>query len=503
MSTINPAGVLASPPPPALTLPETGPAAAPVAQPGAESLLDRLAAALHSRGIKYCQWKGHWSSHRWASGHGDVDLLVAREALPLFRRVVGELGFKSAQPAGYRALPGIESYFGYDPVVPRLLHLHVHYRLVLGDYWKPVYRIPLERQLLDSAVPGEPFPVPAPTHRFIVFVLRLMLRQVGRPLLSVQSRWTSGVEIQLESLESCSSREELAAIVQKYLGIELSLFDRCVRSLRGECGGLERALLPWLLHLQLRPHVRRPPLGAVLSAAVEKGLASAGYRRTPNGERLSTGGAVLALVGGDGAGKSTCARELVQWLSPTFPTTHAHLGNPSKSMATLAIGGALKLQQGLARHLTRTPKTGSLLELLRHLCTARDRHRLYVKVHRFAAAGGISICERYPIEQNRALVGPMIPSLVSADAGRISQWLCRTEASYYHRILRPDMVAVLRLDPELAVARKPDEPAEYVRTRNQIIWNTDWSLTDAHIVDASRSLPQVLQQLKTIIWSAL
>lgn len=503
MTTMTSAGVLASQPAPALALPETGPVGAPAAQPGAESLLERLAAALHSQGIKYCQWKGHWSSHRWTSGHGDVDLLIAREALPLFRRVVGELGFKSAQPAGHRALPGIESYFGYDPVVPRLLHLHVHYRLVLGDYWKPVYRIPLERQLLDAAVPGRPFRVPAPTHQFIVFVLRLMLRQVGRPLLSVQSRWISGVQIQLESLESCSSREELAAIVQSHLGIELSLFDRCVRSLRGECRALERALLPWLLHQRLRSHARRPPPGAVLSAALEKGLASTGYRLTPTGVRLSTGGAVLALVGGDGAGKSTCARELVQWLSPTFPTMHAHLGNPPKSMVTLAVGGALKLQQSLERSLNQPPERGGLVELVRHLCTARDRHRLYIKVHRFAAAGGISICERYPIEQNRALVGPVIPGLLSGDGGRIAQWLCRTETSYYQRILRPDMIAVLRLDPELAVARKPEEPTDYVRTRNQIIWNTDWSSTDAHMVDASRPLPQVLQQLKAIIWSAL
>jgi hypothetical protein len=53
------------------------------------------------------------------------------------------------------------------------------------------------------------------------------------------------------------------------------------------------------------------------------------------------------------------------------------------------------------------------------------------------------------------------------------------------------------------VLRKPEEPAEYVRSRGQVIWEADWSATRAHVVDASPSLPQVLRQLKATIWSIL
>jgi thymidylate kinase len=222
-----------------------------------------------------------------------------------------------------------------------------------------------------------------------------------------------------------------------------------------------------------------------------------------SGVHPTAGGAVFALVGGDGAGKSTCARELLQWLSPSLRTMHAHLGNPPKSITTLAIGAILKLQKQCERLLKRGHRADGLIELLRHLCTARDRHRLYVRVQRFAAAGGIAICERYPIEQNRPLVGPAIPGLLTGRAGRAEEWLRRAEASYYDRILRPDAVCVLRLDPEVAVQRKPEEPADYVRSRGRIIWETDWSSSGAHLVDASRPLAEVVQQLKAILWSIL
>jgi thymidylate kinase len=219
--------------------------------------------------------------------------------------------------------------------------------------------------------------------------------------------------------------------------------------------------------------------------------------------RLAGGGVVVALIGGDGSGKSTCARELAAWLGPAFPAMQAHLGNPPRSLLTLVAGGALKVQHRLERLRQRAPKTGSFLELFRHLCTARDRFRLYEKVRRFAVSGGIAVCERYPVLQNRKLVGPCIPELLPPEPGALANLLQAAEASYYTRMLSPDVLCVLRLDPELAVIRKPEEPADYVRTRGRIIWETDWSSTQARVLDASQPLPEVLRRLKAIVWSTL
>jgi hypothetical protein len=471
----------------------------------AGGLLDRLARNLEQQGVEYCQWKGHWSAHRWSIGEGDIDLLVDHAAGPSFRRVAEELGFKPCQPTGSRQIPGTEHYVGHDPAVSRLLHLHIHYRLLLGDYWKPVYRLPIERALLESAVPGKPFRVPAPTHQYLVFVLRMMLRQVGRPLLSAQTLWTTGIRIQLDSMEACSDRHQLTLLLQKHLSpIDLTFFERCARSLQGRCSRLERAALPWELHRRLRAHVRRPAAGAMLTAAFEKVLPAAlAERISARHLRLTAGGAVVALVGGDGAGKSTCARELGAWLEPAFPALRAHLGKPPRSLLTLAVGGALKLRQRVLGMLGRQDRETNWIELLRHLCTARDRYRLYVRVRRFAVAGGVAICERYPVTENRKLVGPSIPDLLPLEPGVIAKLLCRWEASYYERILRPDALLVLRLHPELAVERKPEEPADYVRARGQIVWDTDWSTAGAQVVDASQPLPDVIRRLKTIIWSHL
>jgi hypothetical protein len=411
-----------------------------------------------------------------------VDLLVDHAAMTEFRQIMDQLGFKRGLPPGQRQIPGIENYVGYDPSVPRLLQLHVHYRLLLGEYWKPVYRLPVERAILEAAVPGDPFRVPAATHKFFIFVLRMMLRQLGRPLLSTQTRWLAGIQPPLASLEAACDPEELSSFLRQHLpSLDASFFMRCSRSLRRESGVIERALLPWLLARKLRAYARRPPLTALMTAAAEKLLPPEITDAIVESRmRLPAGGTVFAVVGGDGAGKSMCARELTGWLSPVFSTMRANLGNPPRSLLTLAVDGALKLQRLIAGRFNGRLSSGDTLELLRHVCTARDRHRLYVKVHRFATSGGIAICERYPIEENRSQVGPHIPGLLPTRAGRLGKTLMAIEASYYERMLRPDAICVLRLDPELAVLRKPEES-----------------------IDASPSLPDVLRDLKSVLWRAL
>jgi hypothetical protein len=57
------------------------------------------------------------------------------------------------------------------------------------------------------------------------------------------------------------------------------------------------------------------------------------------------------------------------------------------------------------------------------------------------------------------------------------------------------------VEPEIAVRRKTDEPADYVRARSRIIWETDWTGTGARLVDAGRTLPEVLIDLKALLWT--
>ena len=140
-------------------------------------LVRRLARELHEHRITYCLWKGTYSLRRVAAGEKDVDLLVSRADALALAEILARLGFKEALAPRDERLPGIVDYFGYDRDANRIVHLHLHYQLVLGHGLSGTYHLPIEKGYLASAVDGPLFRVPLPEFEFILFVVRMVLDQ--------------------------------------------------------------------------------------------------------------------------------------------------------------------------------------------------------------------------------------------------------------------------------------------------------------------------------------
>lgn len=471
------------------------------------SLVRQLGDALDAADVRYCQWKGHWKAARWAQGDGDVDLLVDRAHVQRFLSVLCDLGFKEMLPHPNRQVPGIRSYYGLDRWTHRLVHLHVHTRLVFGG--GPSYWLPLEKPLLDSAVRETTvFRTPAPELELIVLVLRLVERYSWREALRPgQPPWFGALLGEGEYLAGRADTSRLLALLGAHLPwIDLPFWAACWEALRPDLPRRRRVALRRELRQRLRPHAFAGGDRMAFARVLRRAARALGAHR-PARKRPASGGLVVALVGADGAGKSVCAAELHRWLGKTLDTVHAHLGHPPRSLLSLAVGAALKA--GAILEAAVAGGKGSLtlircLQLVRHLCTARDRYRLATKVRRFAAGGGVAICERYPIAHERILIGPRIPALIpTVRWRRVAEFLRDREAAYYRRIPVPDLLAVLEVHPETAVRRKTTEAPDYVLARARAVAGLDWAGTGAHVVDADRPLPQVLADLKTIIWSEL
>jgi thymidylate kinase len=472
-------------------------------------LVLQLAAALDAGGVPYCQWTGRLKSARWAAGVGDVDLLVDRTAAGAFAAVLDSLGFKLALEQPHRRSPGVLSYLGNDPWLGRLIHVHAHFRLIIGDAPHARFRLPIERAVLDSAVQRRCFRTPAPELELALFVLSSTLHHRERAALRRgPPQWLRTAARELPLLEEeADPAEALGALSRILPDIDAVCFDRCLAALRHDASPWQRLAARYALERRLSVYTVRSLPGRTMDAAsATVGRAGLSFGRTDNGKRLASGGLVLALCGADGSGMTTCARALHAWLSPELSTRTAHLGQPPRSLLTRAVGLLHRLFRWIDQKRSRTFPSAATLhtELLGYLCLARDRFHIQRSMRLAASAGAIAICERYPLAANNALMGPSSAQgvAISLDT-RLARLLRRREESYYAHIAPPDLILVLRVDPETAVDRKPTEPSAVVRARASLLWNADWSGPDTVVVDAVQPVPDVMAELRSHVWSTL
>jgi thymidylate kinase len=495
--------------------------------PIVRELCQRLAAEQ----ISYCHWKSNNALDRSASGENDLDLLVSQEDGPRFEEILRQLDFKQVKAPPEKAMPGVFDYFGYEAEADKFVHVHLHYHLVLGHDSSKNYRLPIEKEYLESAVDGGLFRVPAVEYEFVVFVIRMTLKHLTWDLMiGGEGKLKTSEQRELEYLLARIDQERVYDILTWCLPqVELALFDRCVEALQDRSSTWMRLQAGQQMQAKLQATARRPPL-LDLSLKVWRKFAIPLRRRVfkaPSKYRLEGRNSMIALIGGDGAGKTTAVKALHSWLSKYFDTTQVHMGKPAWSRTTTFVRAILKMGHLLGLY----PAESSMLEtidqhspmspgypwLSREACLARDRYNTYRRARRFADRGGVAIIDRFPLVHTIRMDGPQAKRFVElleekSHGGHfmrpttrswLANFLIELEARYYKRIKPPDVLIVLRVDPEIAVQRKTDEDATSVRARSAEIWQATWEHTNAHVVDGSKSADSVLRDLKSFIWSKL
>jgi thymidylate kinase len=235
------------------------------------------------------------------------------------------------------------------------------------------------------------------------------------------------------------------------------------------------------------------------------------YRGAPtkSTRTLPQGGLTVAVLGADGAGKSTLTAAIADWLSREVAvvTTYGGSGTGSASLPR-------RLMQSLGgvRRQVRRPKPAapgavpSLARIVWVLLLARERRRRARAARRAKGLGMLVLSDRLPQSQfpgwnDGPRLAPWLetgPPLVRAAARRERTAFRLAELS------PPDVVLKLHVSPEVAARRKPETPSEQLRTGIDMVRHLAFpSTTRVADLDAEQPLPAVLLLAKRAIWGAI
>jgi len=494
-------------------------------------LVQELCHALKTENIDYCHWKSNNMLERSASGDNDLDLLVNRADGTRFAEILFRLGFKQAKAPAEKQMPGVLDYYGYDQQTDKWVHVHAHYQLIMGHDMTKNFRLAIERPYLQSAIQGDLFKVPAVEFEFVVFVIRMVLKHsTWDSILGREGKLRTSERNELAYLQACIDQERVNEILQYHLPyIDPGFFGNCVEALQPSCPLRTRVKTGQELQTRLRANAVYPLLIDTFLKLWRRVVLMIQRRifKSSSKYRLEIGGALVAILGGDGAGKTTAVDALYAWLSKNFESTRMHMGKPVWSWTTVTVRSILKIGQILGLYPLeasfdetleqKSPVSPGYPYLIREVCRARDRYWTYVWARRLAAKGTLVILDRFPLPQIHIMDGAQTeqfirqlqerPEARQFLSPRLDNWFARflvkLEESYYHQIVLPELLIVLRVDPEIAVQRKTNEDAFSVQERSTEIWKLNWENTDARVIDASKSKTEVASELKTLIWLQL
>ena len=488
--------------------------------------------SLNESGIRYCLWKSNIRQEQGMRGETDLDLLVDREQSTAFRQILQQHNIKPFHAAPGRHYPAVENHLGFDDETGRLFHLHVHYQLVLGEQFVKNYRLPLEDLFLDSVQMRHGAKLPTPELEIIILSIRILLkyrdRDLRRDILPYRSNGISAAfQKEIQWLMTQTSRERIAKTLAEIAEVVpgnliLTFLDI---ALSGRKAGLKLYFLRNRLRRTLSLFQRTNPLSAVLRYFGEMWERRKFLRSSPVTKMtLPAGGLTLALIGADGAGKSTLCKALVKWSSWKLDTHVYYLGSKLPSGRSKLLYSVYKVVRRGHQLLSRLfgeksfvcrPVAGlrDFFLYWHHVSLAQDRYERYLAGMKKSMAGSVVIFDRYPLESLDPQIGfgrmdgSKIAAMAGENSGAVTRFFARTERALYDRIRPPDYLAILDVSPEVSLKRKPDHKRDVVEGKSQLIRQMldlaeSRGLRSIHL-NADLPYEDVFLQLKRKVWEIL
>ena len=230
-----------------------------------------------------------------------------------------------------------------------------------------------------------------------------------------------------------------------------------------------------------------------------------------------SGGLVVAILGCDGAGKSTTLSYVKREFNKKLDVVSVYLGSGDGSSSILrkpmklvarkvggkGVGHAVEKEYAENKRISIKSRLYSVAKILWAVTLAKEKKKKLRNIVKARNNGLLVLTDRYPqIIIPGASDGPLLSRYRSGKGllKRIADW----EERIYELFARnaPDLVIKLTVSPETAIKRKPEMTVEEIRNKHSIIMNLDISEHIA-IIDTSRPFEKTRGEVMKKIWEMI
>lgn len=492
-------------------------------------VIHTLLSSFHRHEIRYCHWKSN--EHLAASmvGITDLDILFDGQTKADVERVIINCGFKEFIPVKEKQYKDIQDFIGLDIHSGRIVHLHAHFKLTLGECYLKGYQLNLEKKIVDSRVFDNEFGIyrSAPEFELILLYFRHALkirnRDVLRFYLKRNINYSRNILQEYYWLKARCSNAEIEILLRSLFADHMPVYNLVTK----EFSHKVLLKLSRILHKTFKDQRLYSPVKATLFRWYRE-VAIKAYRKWSG---LSSGpvisqrihprqGLIVALVGADGSGKSTVIGDLQATFKKKIDVYNLYMGRGKSGNASWQrkIMGRFKKNYSKIQHrekkaITRDVSTNenksfrfNLFKCVEALAVARERRKKLRMMQTAKAKGMLVICDRFPQNQFMGYNdGPALSYLLHSKSF-LFRWSARKEAKTYKLTEDnpPDILFKLIANADVVAARKPSNASlEMLELKIEGIKRLKFLHNcDVVTIDANQPLNDVILPIKKHLWEA-
>ena len=479
--------------------------------------------ALDEKNITYCHWKSNEHLREALNGDTDLDMLFDPAQRTELEQVFNVCGIKRFRAAPLMQYNGIEDYIGFDLGCAKIWHIHTHYRMTLGEKHLKGYTVtPWGATMLKNRVRGEENVWTSdPSDEFVLLLCRIALKIRWRDL---RRGLRKDDQAEIAWLRERTTIESVALAAGHLVGEEcrkivLSLYESDMKK-KSQFKRLQRAL-----RKELRPftayslfaswftRTRREVFW--LCGGIKRHL---GWSNTVANRRISpSGGLAVAVLGCDGAGKSTTLSYIKKEFNKKIDVVSIYFGSGNGSSSLLrrpmnlvakriggkGVGHAVEKEYSEKKKISVKSRLYSIAKIIWAITLAQEKKSKQKQMLKARNNGLLVLTDRYP--QSNVPGSGDGPLLCKYYGGKglislIAEWERRIYESF--SVNAPDLTIKLVVPTEVAIKRKPEMTVEDIENKKNIVMQMDIS-RHMVVIDTSRPFEITRGEVMKEIWNLI
>ncbi len=483
-------------------------------------IIENLLSDLNSNNINYCHWKSNEHLEAAMNGDTDLDILFDKDQEQHVIEILMKNKFHLFEAVWYRRYQGIVDYIGFDKELGKIVHVHTHFSLNIGEVGIKSYHLPWEELILSNRIFDAQFNIykSSPEVEYLLLVVRSAFKY---DFVNQSSNQKIAKHFDREAfwLYERISLEEINRISSCELGKEMTdLIEKIILNRKYDnklFASLKKLLQPYFSEHRLLSGFRVELLKTI-HLFKRIGIKVRTKLKLPtkvNKRSLPGDGLIVCIMGSDGAGKSTQTKEITRELGIKVNREYIYMGSGDgkKSFFRRILQKLIAARKSSVKKKSNAEKNNvnvskpsfeiqdlpfknRVLIIINSLLIAYEKRRRLIRAKKAKSKGEIVICDRYP----------QINVLGYNDSPKMYIYL--NSANYFLRLLskyeyacyklseniKPDLVIKLIGDTEILHSRRPEMTLDEIVKKQNGILNLPFSnYTNIVILDIDKPIFQI------------